>query len=143
MKPPKDDDTNIGFLRMRASYVMHSSSSVTLQHTHTRINKHRYTEKWGALCINMEPHFLPFEEAESGVSTEIRRFQNNITRISIAMRGINRFMKTLNDLFGWWDVGKTLVVVTIGLYIIWMVRDVRNEYLTQTKRILNSNETNT
>ena len=86
----------------------------------------------------MEPHFLPFEEAESGVSTEIRRFQNNITRISIAMRGINRFMKTLNDLFGWWDVGKTLVVVTIGLYIIWMVRDVRNEYLTQTKRILNS-----
>ena len=73
----------------------------------------------------MEPHFLPFEEAESGVSTEIRRFQNNITRISIAMRGINRFMKTLNDLFGWWDVGKTLVVVTIGLYIIWMVRRVR------------------
>ena len=65
----------------------------------------------------MEPHFLPFEEAESGVSTEIRRFQNNITRISIAFRGINRFMKTLNDLFGWWDVGKTLVVVIIGLYV--------------------------
>jgi len=80
-----------------------------------------YTEKWGALCINMEPHFLPFEESESGVSTEIKRFQANITRIGIAMHGINRFMKTLNDLFGWWDVGKTLVIVLVGLFILWVV----------------------
>ena len=117
LKTPKDDDANIGFLRMRASYVILEHSNTKRNTRKYKRSNHRYTEKWGALCINMEPHFLPFEEAESGVSTEIRRFQNNITRISIAFRGINRFMKTLNDLFGWWDVGKTLVVVIIGLYV--------------------------
>eukprot|EP00939_MAST-03C_sp_MAST-3C-sp1_P000140 g140.t1 len=81
-----------------------------------------YTERWGALCLNMEPHFLPFEtNPDTAVTAEIKRFQANITRIQIAWNGIKEFMKTLDELFGWWDVGKSVLVVAIGLYIIWMV----------------------
>ena len=54
MKPPKDDDTNIGFLRMRASYVMHSSSSVTLQHTHT--HTHKQTQVHGEVGGTLYQH---------------------------------------------------------------------------------------
>ena len=48
LKPPKDEDTNIGFLRMRASYVVHSSR-VFNAHTHTHTQTNTGTRRSGGL----------------------------------------------------------------------------------------------